>query len=146
MPNRALDFDYDLWANQQWLDVVPKMAHAARGMELLGHIAQAQWIWLNRCKESLGDATPSPANPIEINDDVFESLTDAWKHLLSQHEGSRLIEYQNLSGKSFQNSLDEIAAHVLNHGTYHRGQLRGLAEAENFEDFRDTDFIAYARA
>ena len=38
-----------------------------------------------------------------------------------------------------------MAHHVLNHGTYHRGHLRGLAYAEGWDDFHDTDYSAWLR-
>ncbi len=42
------------------------------------------------------------------------------------------------------NFVSEITEHVINHGTYHRGHLRGLAEAEGIS-FPDTDLIVYLR-
>jgi uncharacterized damage-inducible protein DinB len=41
--------------------------------------------------------------------------------------------------------VSDIAAHVVNHGTYHRGQLRERAEADGLDDFPETDLILFFR-
>jgi uncharacterized damage-inducible protein DinB len=43
-------------------------------------------------------------------------------------------------------TIGEIAHHVINHGTYHRGHLRGLCDAAEFTEFPDTDLIKFYRA
>lgn len=52
---------------------------------------------------------------------------------------------KQLEKKHSEHMLSEVAHHVFNHGTYHRGHLRGLADAAGFEDFPETDLIRFYR-
>lgn len=142
---RQLDFDYDLWANKKWLAAAPAMEHAARAMQILHHVVTAQWLWLNRVQDAVGDKEPRLSEPVQLDANAMETLHDSWLKLLKGYPESSEVAYSNSQGKHFSNTLGEITAHVLNHGTYHRGQLRGLAEAEGFEEFQDTDYIHFAR-
>jgi uncharacterized damage-inducible protein DinB len=56
----------------------------------------------------------------------------------------RVVSYISLQGVAYNNSVSEIVRQVINHGTYHRGQLRGIAGERGIE-FPETDFIAYLR-
>lgn len=133
-------FRYDWWANERWLDAAPRMKHAARAEEVLGHIAMAQERWMQRC---LGKAAQEPAEvPLR---ERLAGAAEHWRTYIAQADLEREIVYTTTDGTQYANRLDEIARHVLNHGTYHRGQLRGLAEAEGFEDFPETDLILYLR-
>ena len=142
---RQLDFDYDLWANKKWLAASPQMEHAERALQILHHVAVAQWLWLQRVQDAVGDKSPRLSEPVELREAVFVELHDAWLKLLHGFAESSEVAYSSSSGKHYSNTLGEITMHVLNHGTYHRGQLRGLAEAEGFEEFQDTDYIHFAR-
>ncbi len=114
-------------------------------MDILHHIAAAQWIWLTRIQDSLGDKESRMPEPVALNEGVFKGLHDAWLRINKGWPDQEEIRYSNSKGEKHSNTLDEITTHVLNHGTYHRGQLRGLAEAEDFSDFEDTDFIRFTR-
>ena len=38
-------------------------------------------------------------------------------------DAGRLIDYKSFAGEPFTNTLGQIVQHVVNHGTYHRGQV-----------------------
>jgi uncharacterized damage-inducible protein DinB len=54
---------------------------------------------------------------------VVESLGDAGRLDTGRLDTGRLIEYKSFAGEPFTNSLGQIVRHVVNHGTYHRGQV-----------------------
>lgn len=127
-------FDYDLWANRRWLGP----ARLIERYDVFSHILRAQENWIARVKER-------PAQEIET---PFEAhltrLHKEWKELLTNGDLDQEVTYGNSTGKTFTNNLAEIALHVLNHGTYHRGELRGYAGAANIE-FLETDRIVWLR-
>lgn len=134
-------FDYDLWANLLWLECIGAMRSRARALEIVGHIVEAQQTWLERC---LG-----PEGVPRRSEDVAKALAaanDAWKDLVDVGDLTAYVSYTLRDGSAGMNELGHIALHVVNHGTYHRGQLRGLAEAEGFEGFPETDLIRYFRS
>ena len=50
-----------------------------------------------------------------------------------------------LKGEKFQSGLDDIMLHVLNHASYHRGQVALLQRADGQEPAY-TDYIQFVRA
>lgn len=136
----SLLFDYDLWATRRWLSALPNLQNLGRAHEILEHMLMAQRTWLTR----IGVEVPPQASDFEISA-LFVQLNGVWKWVAEDADLNAVVEYQNMQGDRFRNTIREIATHVVNHGTYHRGQLRGLAEAEGFEGFPDTDLIMFLR-
>lgn len=133
-------FDYDRWANRQWLASLGGFKDMERAYQVLEHMLQAQQIWLTRCGAVIGPQQRDM--PLQ---ELFDIMTRAWKELMETASADELITYRNLKGEEFTQPLAEIALHVINHGTYHRGQLRGLAEAQGFLNFPETDLILFLR-
>ncbi len=134
-----LGFEYDLWANIRWLNALSKFPNPERPQEILGHILFAHEIWLNRCfleKAVLShDLTPRS----------FSDAIALWIAALDTADTFQEIAYTTRLGEPFVNTFGEICQHVINHGSYHRGQLRGLAEMFRIESFPETDYILFLR-
>lgn len=130
-------FDYDLWANRRWIEALPDHA---RGKEILTHIVRAHRNWLSICTSEEEMSEPLPDLAAE-----FERLNAAWKELIRICDLSAYASYNNRNGEPQFTMIDDIIRHVINHGTYHRGQLRGLMEAEGRTDFPETDLIKWVR-
>ncbi len=52
--------------------------------------------------------------------------------------------YKNLKGSLFETLLSDILAHMVNHGSYHRGQIASLIKKSGGEP-AGTDYIGYVR-
>lgn len=127
-------FEYDLWANRLWSDCLPNQA----AKDVFHHIVWAQWVWAQRVSGS-----PLP----EVSGDALsevERMGAVWRRLIADTPHAAVIEYRSLSGEPFSNTFLEIATHVANHGTYHRGQLREIAEQASVP-FPETDVIRWLR-
>lgn len=134
-------FDYDLWANRRWIGSIALFkTYISQAHEVLEHIHKAQRLWLERC----GMVMFAEQENVRL-EDLFASTTMAWKGMIDDMTGEEQITYKTFAGEEYTNSLAQIVHHVLNHGTYHRGQLRGLAQAEGIEGFPETDLILYFR-
>lgn len=128
-------FDYDRWANLHW-------AEPARGLgkeSVLVHVLEAQVNWLCRI-----EGTP-PWQPsfTEFPMHLERSIRN-WKRFMFGADLGKVISYTTSTGRQYENLVSEIVRHVINHGTYHRGQLRGIAEERGI-DFPETDYIAFIR-
>ena len=128
-------FDYDRWANSRWLDP----AKALGAEDVLLHIVQAQVIWLCRIEGTQIWKVTLPELPLHM-----ERIGRGWRRFLLGADFGQVVQYQNFQGEHCENTISEIVRHVINHGTYHRGHLRGMAEERGLE-FPETDFIAYVR-
>jgi uncharacterized damage-inducible protein DinB len=137
VPHLQRGFDYDLWANRRWLewiDALPDPAHARTIME---HIGRAQHIWLSRFGRAEGDFLA------ENLSGTLARQCEIWKATVAELPLNDIYHWKRLDGLDKQGTLEDVARHVINHGTYHRGHLRGLADAAGFEGFEDTDFARY---
>lgn len=67
-----------------------------------------------------------------------------WKRMILGADLQRMISYTTFQGVACDNKVSEIVMHVINHGTYHRGQIRGIA-GERGVEFPETDYIRFLR-
>jgi uncharacterized damage-inducible protein DinB len=52
--------------------------------------------------------------------------------------------YKDLKGKAHKTPVGDILVHVMNHGTYHRGQIATCLRERGVDPAR-TDYIVYSR-
>jgi hypothetical protein len=117
-------FEHDLWANQHWLEFARKNPNEAFD-RVIHHILWAEEIWLERC-------TGLSAPPNDFNRRLL-SINERWKSFLAGENLERVVSYANNSGQGFRRSVHQISRHVIDHGTYHRGHLRMIAEQEGLD-------------
>ena len=71
--------------------------------------------------------------------------TDEWIDLLqSTGDLTQSVRYQNTSGTPFENELQDLAHHVVNHGTHHRAQIAQTLR-QSGESPPATDYIYFLR-
>ena len=67
------------------------------------------------------------------------SRTARWVQKVSDEDLRRIVSYTNTTGESWSYPLGEMMYHVVNHASYHRGQvttmLRQLGAAPTATDF-----------
>lgn len=142
-------YRYHAQANQKCLDAIKAMeTEKSEVLKLMSHIVLAGLTWYERVSER-----PSTVKnvwdivPLELLESLSDRNSNDWQDLLRQRDEASFqvsIGYTNLQGKSFSNTVSDIMAHVVNHATYHRGQIAALIRA-NGDAPAVTDFIAFAR-
>lgn len=141
-------FNYDQFANRQITGLILATSQNQQAVTLIAHTLAAQQRWLSRCKFE-----PAPTDPL-WPDWSAERLTGiinsnhaewvAYLQTLQPQDFERPVTYQNTQGVTYTDTLQDILAHVINHGTHHRaqaGQHLKLAGAK----LPSTDYILYAR-
>jgi uncharacterized damage-inducible protein DinB len=130
--------EYNRWANARILDAVSKLTpeEFTRDMQsshrsvrdTLAHLIAAEWIWLERWKGT------SPAALLQATDfPTVESLGAraagverdyaAFIDGLVDESLDEVISYRNTRGEEWAYPLGRMLQHVMNHSTYHRGQV-----------------------
>lgn len=113
-----------------------------RAIQLLSHTLNAQKIWNNRL-EGKEDQVQVWKN-LEIDD--LESIeNDNYQKSLSileNEELDRTVNYKNSKGESYQSSVRDIIFHVINHSTYHRGQIATEFRKQGIDPIV-SDFVYY---
>ena len=151
-------FAYHRWANGHVLDATAKLGQGQLEKDLgnsfgsirgtLAHVLGADWVWLSRWQGE------SPAAFPDWDMATHDRLRDRWREVegsqkafldgLEEPDVDRLITYRLFSGKTFSNRLGEIFRHVVNHATYHRGQVVTMLRQLGVEP-PHTDLILYYR-
>jgi uncharacterized damage-inducible protein DinB len=146
-------YEYNFWAHHRLLDSCAALTQEQFTRDLgssfrsvrdtLAHIRGAEWVWLERWHGRSPTALPAAAD--------FPTLADLrahWAELednllrfvngVSAGELARVREVRTTSGGVYANALWQMMQHVVNHGTYHRGQaaamLRQLGATPLFTD------------
>lgn len=141
-------FEYDLWANKRIIDVITKDNVIDTKSELLfSHILNSQQIWYSRIMGNPKGQTPWDIIPYSEFTDILNIIHENWKTFLKEKDAKSLrknIDYKNTSGDKYQNTLEEILIHIINHSTYHRAQISAHLKSSG-KNPPITDYIAYAR-
>jgi uncharacterized damage-inducible protein DinB len=134
-------YDYNAWANRRAMEAAaaltpeqftkPLGSSFSSVRDTLAHIYGAEWIWLERFQGR------SPASLPDVNRFTnLASLRERWLEQearllgfvrgLTQADLDRVMEYKTLKFGVYQNPLWQSMQHLVNHGTYHRGQVTTL--------------------
>jgi len=63
---------------------------------------------------------------------------------LDEKNLATIIAYKNFKGDSFENRVEDILTHVINHSTYHRGQIIAQLKGQ-LPSLPSTDYILFIR-
>ncbi len=132
-------FAYDLWANTLWIDYLLSRPSSEAELGQMSHILGSQTVWLSRINGESLTSIPKPTVDLQ----TLSRLSEGWREVLGARELSEIIQYRRTTGEPMRSSIVHISSHVANHGTYHRGALRGIALNDNRLDFPDTDLIGF---
>jgi uncharacterized damage-inducible protein DinB len=152
-------FEFMKWADEIMLAAlqqVPhdKLTHDHRNsfhslLDTLNHVYLAELVWLKRVQENpnaqLGDLE-SPA--------TIEALAKAWPEVhrrwldwsrsFSTDDWLKSLTWTNSTGAINHRPYWQVALHLVNHGTYHRGQLATMLRQSGTKP-PGTDLITFYR-
>jgi uncharacterized damage-inducible protein DinB len=138
---------YDYWANSRIISTLESVTYPADGEVIitLSHIVGAKQIWYNRIMSIPSGKELMNSVELEILKKSNDTLRLLWSDLIHKHDpAEKLIKYENFSGESFSSLLSDIITHVVNHGTYHRGQIARILREKGFTP-PSTDYIVFSR-
>lgn len=112
-------------------------------ISLINHTLNAQQVWNSRI---LGEQSFEvwQINPFENLQEINRSNYLKSIQIIESRDLDEKIEYQNSKGTRFENTIFEMLFQVINHSTYHRGQINSLLKAKGIEPIL-TDYIFYKR-
>ncbi len=142
---------YDAWANERTLAAARALGRRDERVEtLLGHLVHAKRLWLGRIDRS--PEAPLPRTPpltleleeaarlLKLADARLLEVTGA---LVAAGPG-HLVYYRTSKGDSHQTPLVDVIVHMVNHATYHRGQIATAVRNAGGTP-AVTDYIAWVR-
>ena len=141
-------FDYDFWANERVLESMEATAALPEeALKKMSHILAAKCVWLSRISPGLPtlsfETVLSLSESRKWDADLKKWMDEYFSKLAPEQLGQK-VGYQNLKGMPFENILSDILAHMVNHGTYHRGQIASLVNKAGGKP-AGTDYIGFVR-
>jgi uncharacterized damage-inducible protein DinB len=152
--------DYHYWARDRVLAAVEALTPEQFTRDLgssfrsvrdtLAHLYSAEWAWYQRWHGT----SPTAMLPADQFPDVA-SLRAAWTAheaqmrryfaTLDEAAAHRVMQYKTLGGQPGASSLAEMLQHVVNHASYHRGQVTTMLRQLGAAPAKGMDMIAFYR-
>ncbi|MBL7929633.1 MAG: DinB family protein [Bacteroidia bacterium] len=148
---------YNLWANRIITGYFEKAGKESLDITIESsfpsirktwyHIWDAQCIWILRLEGKEVTTWPGRDFTGTMKEAIYQFMesTEKLAELGLQLDAEKLITYKNLSGKEFTNKVWHILMHVVNHGTYHRGQLVTMLRQAGMKELQPLDMIVFTR-
>ena len=152
--------DYHYWARDRMLEAVEPLTpeqfsrHIENSFpsirETLVHLYGADWVWRERwdgrSPAGLPDASGFPD---------LDSIRTAWRaeeqrvratvDRLGEDGIAKPIEYRGFSGPPQAQPFWQMVQHLVNHGSYHRGQITTLLRQVGAKPPKDVGAMAFYR-
>jgi uncharacterized damage-inducible protein DinB len=130
-------YRYNEWANHRLLRVASTLAADLLTQDLGGsyksirdvvaHIVSAEWAWIERWNgispESIPDWVSGNLSVLAEHLSDVEARRKVFLHELSDAALSSEVAFRFLSGAADHHPLHDLLIHVVDHSSYHRGQL-----------------------
>ena len=142
-------FEYNNWANDRLIHKIQNLETeitSGNPLKIFSHIIASQDTWLERVK-----GTKSYNifiwDEYSIQEIAVLSMNShkGWTNFINKQKEEYLLNlctYKNSKGEELSRSYIDIFQHVINHGSYHRGQINQLLRINDIEPV-SIDFIYY---
>lgn len=155
-------YDYHKWANNRVLDHLKELPDEVYAGEIesvfssveevITHIYQTDGMWLSVMSGDSFDETMSIINQLKENIEgqnlngmrnLYSGMNKEYESFLLEQNDlkSRLIIEHPKYGK-LETSVAQMVKHVVNHGTYHRGNITAMLRQQGHAGV-PTDYIFY---
>lgn len=132
--------EYHYWANERLLDAMADLTPEQYSRDLGGsfpsiqatvaHLLNAETVWLNRLLgENRPGVGPDSVPTVATARERWNQLKGEYLSLLEQcgDEGLTVsLQAKTSSGRVYTHPRWEVLQHLVNHGTYHRGQITAM--------------------
>ncbi len=140
-------YQYNAWANNQVMKCLISQSVAdEKALSIMSHLLAAPFIWLNRIKGlPKSEVKLWETQSLETLEKMAEEGAAIWLDFIENTESfDRDLSYTNYVGSPYVTNVEQIMIHLVNHGSYHRGQVAMRVRQIGLEPV-NTDYITYDR-
>ena len=152
-------YGYNAWADRRVLDACSGLSSDQFAQQIggsfgslrntLAHIIDVEWLYLERWLGRAPASLPKAESYADFGSlrARYETVTRDFEksvRALNDAELNRVVEFKNTKGTLYRHPLWEMLVHLVNHSTYHRGQVTVLLRAVGAKPLA-TDMIAFFR-
>lgn len=139
-------FEYHHHCNQSLIKLFEDRSNelSEKLLKLMSHVLNAQHIWIKRIQSKqpvCGVWEIHSYRDFRVLDLDNKLQTN---NILEEGFYQVNISYANSKGEWFENQVEDILFHIINHSTYHRGQIATELKRIGIEPL-PTDYIMYKR-
>jgi len=114
------------------------------------HIWDAEQVWFLRIKGIPFSGWPGnnfKGNTQEMLNGYVDNSKALAEFMLPKDRAffDTLLNYKNMQGLEYTQPIEDILFHVVNHASFHRGQLITMMRELGLNKFTNTDLITYMR-
>ncbi|PEY37262.1 damage-inducible protein DinB [Bacillus cereus] len=155
-------FDYHVWANKRIFERLKELPKDVYNQEVqsvfpsiakaLVHIYVVDCVWLNILigksmieAIQIGEQLQEQVETKTMNEleNMFHNVTQQYKVFLDkQNDINEVVILDNPYAGRLETSVSELVQHVVNHGTYHRGNITAMLRQLGYPSTM-TDFVFY---
>lgn len=151
-------FAYDEWANRRFFDAIggltadqfaaPIVSSFPSVRDTLAHIVAVEWLWMRRWKGESPTKTPDWVEQPSFGTlgkrlSEIEMERGGYLRKLDPSKASGTVQFRWLNGEPGASALSDTFVHLVNHSSYHRGQLTMMLRQLGVEP-PSTDFSLFA--
>jgi len=115
-----------------------------KAIEIYSHMINAHHVWNARILGKKPFFKIWQLHSVEVFSEMNEENYLISKKIIETNELDEVISYQNSQGLYYQNTIKDIMFHIINHSSYHRGQVMLLVRNAGLEPI-PTDYILTKR-
>lgn len=114
------------------------------------HIFGAEWVWFMRFAGDNPTALPKVDDYPDLASvrSAWSDIESGWRSLAANLEDDTvmsIVKFKTLAGADAQSPIGPMIQHVVNHGSYHRGQVTTMLRQLGAEPPKSMDLIFYYR-
>ena len=136
-------FEYHHHFNQKLIDELKKHTNSLpeRTYPLFCHVLNAHQIWNNRIDHRHAAFDVWQMHDLDTCRDIDKGNHAHTLDIINTLDLNRTIRYGR-KGKAFDKKFSEILFHIINHSTYHRGQIAAQFRQSGLDPLV-SDFVFY---
>jgi uncharacterized damage-inducible protein DinB len=149
--------EYSAWASRRLLEATARLSPEELTRDFgtsdrsvlgtLAHVFGADRVWLLRVTGRPQHGLTDADRELPTIQRDWPAVHDGWREWssgLTDESLLTVLDYTDLRGNPWKQSLWQIVLHVVNHGTHHRGQVSGFLRSMGHTP-PALDLIAYYR-
>jgi uncharacterized damage-inducible protein DinB len=152
--------EFNLWANNivcNWLEEITdeqwtrQLASSFNSIQqTVLHIISAEKAWQGRFKKNPNVVFLQSNYKGSKNEHIalWKESSEGLKTFIENFDEKELnvnLDFKRLNGDAFSMPYYQLLAHVINHATYHRGQLVTMLREVGFTNVQSTDLLNFYR-
>jgi uncharacterized damage-inducible protein DinB len=153
--------DYHYWARDRMFEALEPLTaeQVNRDMgnsfksirDTVAHLYAAEWAWYSRWQGTSPDKLlPADMFPdlaaVRLASTELEAKIRAYVEALGEANVTKVIEYKLLSGQPGASPVWQMVQHLVNHASYHRGQVTTMLRQLGAQPAKPLDMIAFYRS